>query len=172
MLPTLANIIHNQDNFGWLKIWQNRNFSPSNLLKVEIFAVLIYCTVFWIVTNFLIFTILDSGHCIWELRDNNFSAYQITTPWIYVPLPKTCTILVRHVATLQNSLLSKHSIHRGVLWTSSSMSWTEREYNSTFKRETSPYPLHIHSWTNYKTVQEFVMWCLKCITQCCQLSLK
>ena len=30
-------------------------------------------------------------------------------------------------------------------------------------------PLHFHSWTNYKTVQEFV-WCLKCITQCYQLS--
>ena len=27
-----------------------------------------------------VFTILDFGHCIQELRDNNFSAHQITTP--------------------------------------------------------------------------------------------
>lgn len=81
------------------------------------------CNIFF---EILIFTILDFGHCIQELRDNNFSAYQITTPWIYVPLPKTCTILVRHVPTLQNSLLNKHSIaYRAILWTLSSMSWTE-----------------------------------------------
>ena len=116
---------------------------PSDLLKLEILAVLmtVQFSELWTNTQKNVFTTLDFGHCIWELRDNNFSAYQTTTPWIYVPLPKTCTILVRHVATLQNKLSLANIVYIEVFYEPQVQCPERREYNSTFKRETSPYPI-------------------------------